>query len=166
MKASNIFAILVRLFAIYLLMKAFHQTILLSNVLSEGNLNGMDVSLYLMAVYVGSPLIVGLMLWFFPSIVSRSIVKPEIETELTPIHLEPLIIVLVVAMGLYILIYSLSDLIYNATIIHLESRNDFPGIDSSEEKASFIATIFEIVAGLFLVFRARFIGTKILGIIR
>jgi hypothetical protein len=166
MKASNICAILVRLFAILLLLKAFQQAMLFYEAFPEGTIDGMEVSLYFMGILTGSPLLFGLLLWFFPLFVSRSIVKPEIDTELTPIHLEPLIIVLMVALGLYILSYALSDLIYNVTIIHLESRDEVPGGGSPEAKASLIATIFEIIAGLFLVSRARFISTKILSVVR
>ena len=166
MKASEISAILVRLFALLLFLLSFQQAFLLSNVFSEGTINGMDASPYFIAILTGAPLILGLALWCFPSLVSRFIIKPEIETELTPIHLETLVIVLVVGLGLYILSYSSSDLIYNLTFLHLESRQQALGVGDAHAKANLIATGFEVILGLFLVSRARFVSTKILGIVR
>lgn len=170
MKSVEIVSVMVRLFAIALFLKATQEALLLAEVFSEGKINGMEASPFILAVLSGTPLLIALILWFFPISVSSSLVKPEMDTPLTPLHMETLTIVTIVGLGIYVLSYSSSDLVYSLTWLHLESRSvdsgSLPSGYSPTATANLVATVFEIIFGLFLISRARYITAKVLELVR
>lgn len=168
MKPTHYFAIMVRLFAIALAIYAIRQSSLLFEVLRSGGIQGYELSAAYAWVTVLCPLIVSILLWFFPMTVSASIIRSELDQPFEAVNAASILTVLVLAIGLYVLYIAISGTVYWLTLWQMShgSYSDaalYLGVDS---KANMIATGIELILAVFLVARARIVSGLILNLTR
>lgn len=158
MKSSHYLTIAVRLFSVVLFIYALRQSTILLELIIKDSINGMPVSLLFISVTVFSPLAISLLLWNFPLIVSKKILKPEIDKVIKPMSTLSILTVLVLGIGLFVFYQALVDSIYWATIWHMSAQG--PNADASlylmeDNKANIVTTIAEVVVSIGLIFKAK-----------
>jgi hypothetical protein len=167
MHASDIVAVFIRVFAIFLFMSFFRQMAWLVEYFVNGSLAGNNISPTFSAFAAVPELIGGLFCWKFPQVIARSIVGLEADADVTSVSLEAIVTAAVIGLGLYFLIQSISDLIYYLTLFNMEAS---PGAANfslgANSIASAVATGFEIVIALLLVSRARQVMQLIMRVLR
>lgn len=165
MKSSHYLAIAVRLFAIVLFIFSLRQSTSLVEVFLSDSINGMPVSTLFIAGTVLIPLIVSLLLWFFPLSVSKSILKPEIDLPIEPINSTIILTVFVLAIGLYVFYYAFVDLVYWAVLWNMESHSQYsmaPLSLTEDNKANMVATALELVISIGLILKAKTLASNML----
>ncbi|CAH0991964.1 hypothetical protein SIN8267_02079 [Sinobacterium norvegicum] len=165
MKSSHYLAIAVKLFAIVLFIFSLRQSTSLVEVFLSDSINGMPVSTLFIAGTVLIPLIVSLLLWFFPLSVSKSILKPEIDLPIEPINSTTILTVFVLAIGLYVFYYAFVDLVYWAVLWNMESHSQYsmaPLSLTEDNKANMVATALELVISIGLILKAKTLASNML----
>jgi hypothetical protein len=156
MSIDKIVAIGIRLFAITLFIEALDQAYLLFDVLQQGNLNGLDVSFIFITMTTTTPLILGLILWFFPLLLSKKIIKSEINTELSAMDVKSFLTAIIIGLGLFTLSYAIPDIILHSTRLHLEINNpNGLGTGTTETKSYLFVTLLEIAIGMLFILKAK-----------
>ncbi len=170
MPAHLLLAIGLKLFSLVLLSIAVRYSPYIFEVFRDGGINGMEVSLGHIVSSVLVPLLLAGLLWFFPVNTARSLIPPESDKSLTGFNVQSLFIVLLITLGLYVLSYAISDVIYWAIALHLSNPNDpvtTAGFAfSGENKASVVATIFELAFGAYLTFKPRSLAQVLMRVAR
>ena len=165
MKSSHYFAIAVRLFAIILFLYGLKQSTWLIEVLINGRLNGVGVSAAFLFVTSVVPLIVSALLWRFPLTVSKLIVKPDLDLTVEPMATNSMLVVLILAIGLFAFYNALVDAVYWIIMWNM-SRN----VETStallyltvENRANMWVTGFEVVVSIAIIGKARTIAKRML----
>jgi hypothetical protein len=165
MKSSHYLAIAVRLFAIILFLYGLQQSTWLVEVLISGGLNGVGVSAVFLFVTSVVPLIVAAFLWVFPVTVSRLIVKPDIDLTVEPMATHSVLVVLVLAIGLFAFYNALVDATYWGIAWNMsgnEEASAAPLYLTPENRANIWVTGFEVVASMAIIAKARSIAKRML----
>jgi len=165
MKSSHYLAIAVRLFSIVLFIFALRQSTSLIEVFLNDSINGMPVSTLFIAGTVLIPLIVSLLLWFFPLSVSKSILKQEMDQPIEPVNSTTILSVFVIAIGLYVFYYAFIDFVYWAVLWNMESHSQYsmaPLSLTEENKANMVATAVELVISVVLILKAKTLASNML----
>lgn len=168
MKPTHYFAIMIRLFAIALAVYAIRQSSVLFELLTNGSIQDFELSIVFVLVTVLCPLVVSILLWFFPMTVSASIIRPELDQSFEPTGAAGLLTVLVLAIGLYVLYFAISDSVYWLTLWQM-SRDNYSEAAlylGAESKANMIATGIELLLAVVLVARARTVSGFMLNLTR
>lgn len=168
MKPTHYFAILIRLFAIGLAIYAVRQSSFLIEMLKDGDVQGYGLSLTFAWLSTLSPLLVSLLLWFFPMTVSRFVIRPEMDQAFEPIGVEGLLTVLVLAIGVYVFYLTISDAVYWITLWQMsqDSYSESSLYLGNDSKAAMVTTGIEFVISAGLLLRARTVSGVILKITR
>jgi len=168
MKPTHYFAVLIRLFAIALIVFTVRQSSVLVDALTGNDLQGYEVSLVFAWISVLCPLLVSLLLWFFPMTVAASIIRPELDKAFEPMGAANFLTVLVLAIGLYVIYFAISDTIYWLTLWQMSTGSNY--LESSpfgaESKAAMFTTGIELVLASLFVFRARYVSALMLKLTR
>lgn len=168
MKPTHYFAILIRLFAIGLLIYSARQSSFLIELLREGSVQGYELSFTFALVSTLLPLVVAVLLWFFPLTVSRFVIRSEMDQAFEPIATQDLLTVLVLGIGVYVFYLTISDAVYWITLWQMSQdsyteANLYLGNDS---KAAMVTTVIEFVIAAGLLLRARTVSAMILRFTR
>ena len=168
MNNRMLIALSVRLFSLVMLYEALKQTSPLLEYFSIGNVNGIDVSVYFLVLMIAFPFLIALVLWVFPVRISQTIVKDELDVNIDPISVRGFVMGIFIALGLYILSYSMSDVIYYATIFHMSNNSiDYPMIEvDPNSRVLFYATIFDICLAFISIFKSKALATLLLKVVR
>ena len=150
MTLEQIVALAVRLFAIVLAIYALRNGISLVPYFHE---QGWQGSSYLYAALMIVLLVFAIGLWKFPLTVARGLVnfREHGKVGLASASAEQVQVVAFTVLGLYLLFYVISDVVYWCVILFIGQRNHelMLGI-TTDQKASMAATIIELIFALFL----------------
>lgn len=101
-------------------------------------------------------------------IVAASIIRPELDKAFEPMGAANFLTVLVLAIGLYVSYFAISDAIYWLTLWQMSTGSDY--LKSSpfgaESKAAMFTTCIELVLASLFVFRARYVSALMLKLSR
>lgn len=129
-----------------------------------GGIQGRQVSILQISVSAFIPFFIGIVLWLFPVIVAKSILKSEINQEIEPTNKASIFSIMISTLGLYVSLYAFIDITYYFTLWQIASSPDNYGntydLFSPETKANIWATIAELILGLFLIFKSKAIAKK------
>jgi len=106
------------------------------------------------------PILISLVIWFFPLTVAKKVLPPTIE-KIEPISSLSALTVFVIAIGTFSLYNAISDSVYWITIVHVFVRDEFGNISkllSNDEKAAILSTVIEFVVAIILIARAKSIS--------
>lgn len=159
MSREDIVAVAARLFAIYLVVMTLR--FVLSLVSIAGTAFG-DPSPGLAAIGLSVaatllPLAIAAYLWFFPVTVARKLL-PSMRDSGPSLPGSPRLLqeVAFSVLGLWLLASALPDVLYWAAMLNFRSDPAYGGLVlSADEKASMVATGFELVLGIALLLGAR-----------
>lgn len=168
MKPHHYLAIFVRLFAIALFIFAIQQSSYLLQLIIFGEIQGYQAPVFQIFLSLFIPLSISLILWFFPVIAAKSILKPEIDQNIEPTDKVSIFFVAISAIGLYVTYYALVDVTYYFTLWQISSSPDTYGnyddLFTPDLKANIWATVLEFAMGLLLIFKGKSIAKKIFDI--
>ena len=155
MKLEHIVALAVRLFAIALAVYALRNGISLVPYFHDQE---WQIASYAYAALVACFLLLAIYLWYFPLTVSRRLVafREPGEADIGSATSDELQIIGFTILGIYLLFYVLSDVIYWGFIWFISNRNQGVPIELSlEQVASMLSTAIELVFVLFLILGAK-----------
>ncbi len=165
MKAHYYLAIGVRLFAIGLVVNTLHNSGLLIELLITGYINGISTPLFPIFASTVAPILIAIVLWFFPVIISKSIIKPESNKEIENTEKGIAFYTLISILGLYFTFYASVDLIYYFKLWHITQSTvgDFgiQDVFNPEIQSNIWATVFEFAAGVFCILKSKTIASTI-----
>lgn len=167
MKVSQYLAIAVRLFSIMLFITGLRQLMPLIELMISGTVSGMAVSYFFAVAMSLIPILFSLFLWFFPISISASIIKQDMEKEIVPLSQVSWLVVILIGIGLYTLYYAISDSLSWLYYWHMSTQSSFeqPMMElRGEDKANMFITFLELVASLFLVFKAKTLSHYLLKV--
>lgn len=167
MKSSHYFAIAVRLFAIILFLYGLKQSRWLVELLINGSLNGMGVSVAFLFVTSFVPLIVSLLLWMFPVTVSKSVIKPDMDLPVEPMESHSILVVLLLAIGLFTFYNAMVDSVYWAILWNISrdvEESTAPLYLTLENRANMWVTGLEVLASVAIMVKARSIAKRMLEV--
>ncbi|HEB58019.1 MAG TPA: hypothetical protein ENJ01_02240 [Gammaproteobacteria bacterium] len=159
MSNEQIIGLGVRLFAIFLFVLSIDKLMNLLFWLGQGEAINVSAVIYsaIVAIVV---FLVCLVLWFFPMTTAGKLLPAE-QSNSTPVNLERITIIGFVLMGLWVLTNAISDAIYWFVFVNAaETYGGWYGLDI-DARASIIATVVEVLMGLWLVLGARGLRTAI-----
>ncbi len=164
MNIQSIAAIGIRIFSITLFIQAWQSSSYLFEVLFGRPEEDLAASITVLLLMTAAPLFFGLLFWFYPSIISKILIKREIDTDISPANPIQLLTCILIGLGLYILSYSISDLFYYLTMIHFSDNNSEGPFTllNIENKSLFIISVFEVLVGLFFLFKAKSFASALL----
>lgn len=164
MRPTHYLAIVVRLFSILLFLYGLRQSSFLIELVS-GGLNGLSVSMAFAVSSVVLPLLVAAYLWYFPMMVAKSILKPEIDQPIEPMNAQSILTVLLLGIAAYYLYYAIIDAVYWATLWQMSARSqggEAPLHLNEENKANMVAAALELFAASLIIIKARTLANKML----
>jgi hypothetical protein len=169
MKAHYYLAIGVRLFAIALIVNTLNNSGLLIELIITGYINGISTPLLPIFASTIVPLLIAIVLWFFPVIISRSIIKPETNEDVEITEKSIAFYTLISVLGLFFTFYASVDLIYYFKLWHIAQSavGDFSMQDvfNPEIQSNVWATVFELILGLLCVFKSKTVANKINSVV-
>ena len=159
-------AIGVRLFAIALAVSAIKNSYYFIQAVIE-RFEGFDhwPSLFITSVVL--PVVIAALLWRFPLLVSKNIVKDELDNEINPLTVQSFVQLMVVGIGFYFLFEAISDVIYYLSLLVLSSNPFDPDAAlymNSDTKANMAATVIELFLSAFILFKCRSISVWMMRI--
>ena len=111
-----------------------------------------------------SPIIIGLLLWFFPVPVANTIINEESNVAPRNDFLREIENIGIRILGLFLLYHGISDLVYNYLSYRQEAemlRENINILGKGNTKAALVVTGVEIVISIFLILGANIISTMI-----
>ena len=168
MKPHHYLAIFVRLFAIALFIFAIQQSSYLFQLIIFGQIQLYQAPIFQIFLSLFIPIFISLVLWFFPVITAKSILKPEIDQDIEATSKLSIFFVIVSAIGLYVTFYALVDATYYFTLWQISNSPDSYGnyhdLFTPDIKDNIWATVVELAVGLILIFKGKTIAKKIFEI--
>lgn len=162
---SSYVAIGVRLVAILFFFKAIREFVGVFGFFYQGSPYGDDASVWpILAVALTSWALV-FILWFSARGVGRLVASGGIDAKPEKVPPVSLLAVFVAAIGLFVFWYGAVDSLYYLTVIIIGQELGVSEM-SVETKANMVATVFEVISGIFLVFKARTVAEKINDVAR
>lgn len=162
MKPHHYLAILFRLFAIALTLYAVKQFPFLAAAVSEYQ-SGINASFSYAIAATLVPMLAALLIWYFPVTLAASILRPGLDETIEALAPQPLLALLLCAIGVFTFYYALVDLAYYLTFWHLSSRVDYgSAYVSLESKANMIATLIEFLLAMLILFKAKSLAAWLL----
>jgi hypothetical protein len=161
MNAHQFTVILIRLFGLYCLYLAVEAMFAVTITYSSPNDSELLPNIYLALVFsVLVPLIVFFTLWFLPHTIARIISKTPYEKSSQPPSTNDWLRIIIIAIGLYWLIKSAMDAAYWASLM-LFIRDSVEYALITEEKANMLATGVEMLTGLALLSKNRWLALQL-----
>lgn len=158
MKPTHYLAIAVRLFSICLFIYGIRQSSFLIGLLTTES-NTYSPSWMFTIASTCLPILVAAVIWRFPMLVAKVILKPEIDLPIEPINTKSILVALVSILGLYFLYGAIIDAIYWVNFWKMASHvNGGLGTWSfldSESKASITTTVIELLMATLLIFKSK-----------
>lgn len=164
MKSSHYLALAIRVFAIVIFVYAIQQSSMLVQVILDGSINGMTVSLWLALCTAVTPFLVSIILLWFPFTVSNMILRPEFDQPIEPLHPTSILTVFILTIGLYTLYYAIVDTVYWATLWNMSANSEYSDTSLSldaDSKASMITTAVEFSVSIGFILKARTLAAKL-----
>ena len=161
-------AILIRLFSIGLIVVSLRELSVFIELLLAGGVNGVETSILLGLITSFSPIVIAVVLWFFPMLVAGTIVRSDMNDE-AGVSVFSTLYVIVAALGLFLICNAISDLFYLVTLVQLISEQTYQqGVSEiiAQSRSSIVASVVELVLGLVFVFWCRSISDKIIHVSR
>ena len=152
---DDIVALAVRLFAVVLAIYALRNGVSLVPFFHE---QGWQSSSYFLAAIMVVLLILAVVLWKFPLAVARGLVgfRNRGEAEVVSTNAEQIQVVGFTVLGMYLLFYVVSDVVYWGSILLIGQRNPELLLEvTPEQKGLMAATIIEFIFALFLLLGAN-----------
>jgi hypothetical protein len=152
MSREDIVAVAVRLFAVFLAVTAVRFAYYALTA-PDLRTDGLAVALLFTAIF---PLVAATFLWVFPLSLSHKLL-PAMRTPTTPLTFEsqPLMEVGCTILGLWLLAVAFSDALYWSTYLYASSRQGAFHTPSPDDMGAIIATLGELVIGLWVLFGYR-----------
>ena len=107
------------------------------------------------------------LLWRFPLLVSKNIVKDELDNEINPLTVQSFVQLMVAGIGFYFLFEAISDVIYYLSLLVLSSNPFDPDAAlymNSDTKANMAATVIELFLSAFILLKCRSISVWMMRI--
>lgn len=164
MRPTHYLAITVRIFSILLFLYGIRQSSFLIELIG-GGWNGFNVSWGFAITSTILPILVATYLWYFPMIVAKSILKPEIDQPIAPMDVQSILTVLILAIALYFLYYAIIDAVYWITLWQMTERSyssEVPLYLNVENKANMVATAIELFVSISILLKARSLAYRML----
>jgi hypothetical protein len=155
MKAYEITAIGLRIFAIVLWLFSLRQFVGVMNYLGTNTNDALAPSVFYLVATVLVPIAVGVLVWLFPLSLARSILPGNPDSSLDSLSRSDLYLAAISVLGLFVLSRAVPDLVFWLTRFLVESKMKQQGIvpgSGSETTANFYATLVELGIGTWLVF--------------
>lgn len=106
-----------------------------------------------------APIIIGLLMWSFPRTITNKIFEKEIEPAGSNRAIEEIERIAVTVLGLTLLFFALSDLIFNLVYVYFTNKENMSVITSfrisPEDWGHIIGTIIEIIFALVILLKAQ-----------
>ncbi|MGS2718908.1 hypothetical protein ACVBE9_12090 [Eionea flava] len=168
MKSHYYLAIGIRLFAIALTINTLNGSSALIELSITGYINGLSVPLIPIVSGTIIPLLIVIVLWFFPVIIAKSIIKPEANEAPKKLEGFNLLHLLVSMLGIYFVFYATIDLVYYFKYWHvvgsLENYNSMSELLSPEVQANMWATSLEFIVSILCILKSKTIVSKIIKV--
>ena len=170
MKTHQYLAVGFRLLAIVIFIYSLRQLATFIGATFYDAYGGMSFSpMFFLAIAI-IPLVVSFLLWVFPTSIAKKVVPPESEITINPEKTFSILVGLILTVGLYTFFYATIDGIYWLTYLHLmsstpEAYDQFSEVMQSN-KANMLATIFEFLAALAIILRAKYIANFLYRVAR
>jgi|GEM_PF-1612525 len=160
MNINFYFALIIRLFAIGLVVFSISKIELLLStlVMPEGTV-GPTLWYGLLNVFV--PIIIAIVLWFFPFSIARKILPPS-DGEGEKLSDISMLTMLIIGIGVYTLYYAIVDGFYWIMFTNIFVYDEFGVINkliTNQDKSSIAATVIELILSVILIARARMIAS-------
>ncbi len=163
MKPTYYFAIAVRLFAIYLFLYGIQRSSFIIEMIAVGA-SQFSVSWFYSVVLTIAPILFAAYLWFFPLVIAKKIIKPELDQALEAIDPQGMLTILILAMALFFLYNAIIDGVYWVSIWQIIERSDSITSLADENKADMIATGFEFAVSFILLMSAKSLARNLLNL--
>jgi len=155
MQPIHIIAILVRLFAVWLFINSIERVALLFIP------TPVESSFYLLHIAAISELLGSIILWNFPTLISKKLVPLE-PNSLThdKLSLNDWYRLAFVTLGIFLLLQAISDSFYWLTYMHFLKEQNISYVfseDTPENKASITSTAFEFALAVVFIFSSKHI---------
>ena len=165
MKSLHYVAIMIRLFAIALLIYSLRRWIFVVEVLIDGQIYGIRFSeIYSIATALIPTLFV-ILLWTFPLTIANVIVNEECNKEIKPINAHSFLTVLIIFLGLYFIFYDIIDSIYLFTLYQATKPGTISDATISltdDNVANMVATAVEFILAFILIAKSKTIAFHLL----
>lgn len=169
MKSHHYLAIIVRLFSIALFVYGIRQMGFLIEVVLTGMASEIRYSILFAASTAAIPLLISILLWVCPVTISKSIIPPEANLEIQPVNVQNLLTILIIAIGLYVFYFALTDSIYWAIVYKATQLGTYNGAEiglAEENKANMIVTVIQLCVSLAFIAKAKSFAFQLLRFAR
>lgn len=158
MTPQQIVGMAVRLFAIWLVVIAF-QTFAIARAMNAQLGGSGTIGLYIMPAL---PLVLAVLLWFFPMFVAHKIVPRTDETNTLHLPAHEMTAAASAIMGIWVLLAAIPHLAAAGSIlIFIGENSNFATYFNPERKTQFLSMLLQCGLGAFLVARPWFVAEKI-----
>lgn len=167
MKPIHYLGLAVRLFAICLMVYGvFNVAALITSFYYSSEFGRFSMrSLPLLLVIVALPMLISILLWFFPLTVAHKLLGNE-ERVFEPISPVNILTILIASIGLFFLYLSLMDSVYWFTSYNFLSAMSPTFSFGPEDKAQIVSTAVELAFALILTLRCKSIAKLVAHIAR
>jgi len=164
MRPTHYLAVAVRLFSLFMVFLAVRQSSVFIELMG-GDTSGPVLSWFFAITSTALPAIAAVFLWFFPMMVAKSIIKPDIDQPLEQMGAQSVLTVLILAIALYNLHSSLMDTVYWVTLWQVSERSH--GLEAAiylnpESKANMLTTGAELLLSILVIVKARSLAVHVL----
>lgn len=153
MKIHILFAIFIRLFAVFLFLNSLSGFHILFKTIIEGGYSGQSLSIINTVIYSGLPIVFAIILWKFPIIISKIIIKEELDKEISFDSKIDFMYPMLLVLGLYLLFYSARDAIFWSFYLLFDSTDSVMFV--AENRANMVTTGIEIVVSMLVILNAK-----------
>jgi len=167
-EASSLSGRVHSVFSIGLFIFAVNQSHFLIQLIVFGEVKSYPVSIIVIFLGFFLPLFFSVALWFFPVLISKGILKREMDQSIDPENKISIFFVMIVVLGLYLTFNALIDSVYYFALWQFTESSSLYGgfndIFSPETKANIYATAIKLALGFILVFKSKSVAKKIFEI--
>jgi len=164
MRPTHYLAIAVRVLGMFAFFYAIRQSIFLIQVV-QNDLSGMNVPIPFAISTVILPFLASVILWYFPMMVAKKIIKPELDQEIQPLSAIEFLTVLILGIALYFLYYAFNDAVHWLTYAIVSRDQSFveTAAMKSEVTGNMVATAVEFVVSIALIMKARTVASAMVS---
>lgn len=168
MKPHHYVAIFVRLFSIGLFVFAMRYLHFAVELFQLDDVQRLQFFLIQTVPNFVVPVCIGVILWRFPILVAKSIVKPEIEQEIEAVSRQGIGSIVIAAGGLFVFFYAIIDAVYYLALWQFAHSPDIDiyiqDVFNAETRANVWATGIELILGCFITFKSKAISSRLCAI--
>jgi len=157
MKVHHYLALIIRFFAIGILVYLVGQFAIYYEAFVYGTVNGYEITKLVFAIPWTLLIIVALVFWLFPNKMARTILRTEMDQTPEPVNAHALLTILILALGFYFSYFAISDSVYWLMVVNMSKNAAFDGgmFLDDQGRASIVATVFEVATCLILILGAK-----------